>query len=121
MDSEVAHTSCFLKNFVISENNSRTKSLAVLYLGKTQWEIFMDTTVINAVISGCFALAGALIGILASAKLTTYRIEQLEKKVDKHNQVIDRVYKLEQHGAVIDEEIKVANHRIADLEEREVK
>jgi len=106
---------------VISENNSRTKSLAVLYLGKTQWEIFMDTTVINAVISGCFSLAGALIGILASAKLTTYRIEQLEKKVDKHNQVIDRVYKLEQHGAVIDEEIKVANHRIADLEEREVK
>ena len=118
MGSEVAHTSCFLKNFVISENNSRTKSLAVLYLGKTQWELFMDTTVINAVISGCFSLAGALIGILASAKLTTYRIEQLEKKVDKHNQVIDRVYKLEQHGAVIDEEIKVANHRIADLEER---
>lgn len=81
----------------------------------------MDTAVINAVISGCFSLAGALIGILASAKLTTYRIEQLEKKVDKHNQVIDRVYKLEQHAAVINEEIKVANHRIADLEERKVK
>lgn len=79
----------------------------------------MDITVINAVISGCFSLAGALIGILASAKLTTYRIEQLEKKVDKHNQVIDRVYKLEQRGAVIDEKIKVANYRIADLEERE--
>lgn len=40
----------------------------------------MDITVINAVISGCFSLAGALIGILASAKLTTYRIEQLEKR-----------------------------------------
>ena len=45
----------------------------------------MDTTIVNALISGCFSLAGALIGILASAKLTTYRIEQLEKKVDKHN------------------------------------
>ena len=76
----------------------------------------MDTTIVNAVISGCFSLAGALIGILASAKLTTYRIDQLEKKVDKHNQVIDRVYKQEQRGAVVDE-IKVANHRIADLEE----
>lgn len=76
----------------------------------------MDTTIVNALISGCFSLAGALIGILASAKLTTYRIEQLEKKVDKHNQVIDRVYALEKKSAVVDEEIKVANHRIADLE-----
>lgn len=76
----------------------------------------MDTTIVNALISGCFSLAGALIGILASAKLTTYRIEQLEKKVDKHNQVIERVYALEKKSAVVDEEIKVANHRIADLE-----
>ena len=76
----------------------------------------MDTTIVNALISGCFTHAGALIGILASAKLTTYRIEQLEKKVDKHNQVIDRVYNLEKKSAVVDEEIKVANHRIADLE-----
>ena len=76
----------------------------------------MDTTIVNALISGCFSLAGALIGILASAKLTTYRIEQLEKKVDKHNQVIDRVYNLEKKSAVVDEEIKVVNHRIADLE-----
>ena len=76
----------------------------------------MDTTIVNALISGCFSLAGVLIGILASAKLTTYRIEQLEKKVDKHNQVIDRVYNLEKKSAVVDEEIKVANHRIADLE-----
>lgn len=45
-----------------------------------------------------------------------YRIEQLEKKVDKHNQVIDRVYKLEKQDAVHNEEIKVANHRIEDLE-----
>ena len=60
---------------------------------------------------------GTLGGILASSKLTAYRIEQLERKVDKHNQVIDRVYRLEQRDAVFDEEIKVANHRINDLEE----
>ena len=64
------------------------------------------------------SLIGTALGTFGGTKLMSYRIEQLEKKVDKHNQVIDRVYKLEQHGAVIDEEIKVATHRIADLEER---
>lgn len=59
---------------------------------------------------------GSLVGILASAELTNYRIEQLEKKVDKHNSVIDRTYKLEQDFCLIDEKIKVANHRIEDLE-----
>lgn len=76
----------------------------------------MDSTIIVAIISGLFTLVGTLGGILASSKLTAYRIEQLEKKVDAHNQVIDRVYRLEQHDAVFDEEIKVANHRINDLE-----
>ena len=77
----------------------------------------MDSTIIVAVISGLFTLVGTLGGILASSELTAYRIEQLERKVDKHNQVIDRVYRLEQRDAVFDEEIKVANHRINDLEE----
>ncbi|MFR3753569.1 MAG: hypothetical protein ACLTW9_17085 [Enterocloster sp.] len=58
--------------------------------------------------------------MVRSAKLTNYRIEQLEKKVDKHNTVIERIYKLEETQAVIQEQIKVANHRIGDLEkERE--
>ena len=76
----------------------------------------MDSTIIVAIISGLFTLVGTLGGILASSRLTAYRIEQLEKKVDKHNQVIDRVYRLEQRDAVFDEEIKVANNRINDLE-----
>ena len=62
---------------------------------------------------------GTFAGIFINAKLTNYRIEQLEKKQDKHNEVIERVYHLEQHDAVVNEEIKVANHRIEDLE-REV-
>ena len=62
---------------------------------------------------------GTFAGILINPKLTNYRIEQLEKKQDKHNEVIERVYHLEQHDAVVDEEIKVANHRIENLE-REV-
>lgn len=80
----------------------------------------MDSTIIVAIISGLCTLVGTLGGILASSKLTAYRIEQLEKKLDEYkqitDQVIDRVYRLEQHDAVFDEEIKVANHRINDLE-----
>ncbi len=60
---------------------------------------------------------GAFAGILASAKLTNYRIEQLEKKVDKHNSVVERTYKLEQNFCLIDEKMRVANHRLTDLED----
>lgn len=77
----------------------------------------MDSAIIVAMISGAFTLIGTFGGIMASSKLSAYRIEQLEKKVDKHNQVIDRVYRLEQKDAVVDEEIKVVNHRIDDLED----
>lgn len=76
----------------------------------------MPTEIIVALISLGGSAIGAFAGILASAKLTGYRIEQLEKKVDKHNTVIERTYKLEEEQAVMHEQIRVANHRIADLE-----
>lgn len=60
---------------------------------------------------------GSIIGVIASGKLTQYRIEQLEKKVDKHNNLVERTYKLEENEKVLEEKIKVANHRIEDLEE----
>lgn len=59
---------------------------------------------------------GSGVGVIASSRLTAYRLEQLEKKVDKHNTVIERTYKLEEEQAVMQEQIKVANHRISDLE-----
>jgi hypothetical protein len=52
-----------------------------------------------------------------SNRLIVYRLEQLETKVDKHNNVIERVYNLEKDADVIKEQIKVANHRINDIEE----
>lgn len=76
----------------------------------------MDSAVIVALLSLVGTLIGSFAGIMAANKLTNYRIEQLEKKVEKHNQVIDRVYKLEQSDAVENAEIEVINHRIADLE-----
>ena len=78
----------------------------------------MSETVIVALLSLVGTLIGSLCGILAANKLVVYRIEQLEKKVEKHNNVIERVYNLEKDEAVIKEEIKVANHRIDDLEKK---
>lgn len=52
-----------------------------------------------------------------SNRLIVYRLEQLESKVDKHNNVIERVYNLEKDADVIKEQIKVANQRIEDIEE----
>lgn len=67
----------------------------------------------NEIIVGLLSLTGTLVGtfggIVASSKLTAYRIEQLEKKVDKHNNFAERI-------PVIEDRIKVANHRIDDLE-----
>lgn len=70
------------------------------------------TTIIGVVGSGI----GSLIGIICNTKLINYRIKQLEKKVDKHNQVVDRMYEAEKSISVIQEDMKVANHRIEDLE-----
>ncbi len=77
----------------------------------------MSTEVIVALLSLAGTFIGSLAGILTANRLTTYRLEQLEKKVEKHNKVIERVYALEKNEAVMEEEIEVANHRIADLEE----
>lgn len=49
-------------------------------------------------------------------RLIVYRLEQLERKVTLHNNVVDRVYKLENQTEVMREKMNVANHRIDDLE-----
>lgn len=76
----------------------------------------MSEAVIVAVIGLLGSAGGAFGGILISSKLTQYRLEQLEKKVEVHNGVIDRVYKLEERTELQEEKIRVANHRIDDLE-----
>lgn len=72
--------------------------------------------VVTSLIGVIGSFIGTLAGIMINSKLTNYRIEQLEKKVDKHNHVIERVYQLEKSEAVFKEDLKVANHRIDDLE-----
>lgn len=75
---------------------------------------------IGEVIIAAFALAGTLGGSYMANKKTTaliaYRLEQLEKKVNKHNEVIERTYQLEKRVEIDEEKLRVANHRIDDLE-----
>ena len=61
--------------------------------------------------------AGSLGGILVSTRLTQYRLEQLEEKVQAHNRLIERTYRLEERSEVQEEKLRVVNHRIGDLEE----
>lgn len=65
----------------------------------------MSESILVSILSLFGTLIGSLCGILTANKLTLYRIQQLEKKVEKHNSVIDRVYKLEKNEAVMQEEI----------------
>ena len=76
----------------------------------------MNETVAVALLSLAGTLIGAYLANRKSAALVAYRLEQLESKVGKHNQVIERTYVLEESVSLLDERIKVANHRIADLE-----
>lgn len=87
----------------------------------------MSDAVLVALIGLAGSGLGSLIGVVAASKLTIYRIEQLEKKVQAHNNLIERTYKLEQkeelleqalteHEKLYAEKIRVANHRIEDLE-----
>ena len=75
------------------------------------------------IIIGVLAMIGTLGGAYFANKKSTaliaYRLEQLEKKVDKHNQVIERTYALEEKTGLLEERVKVANHRIDDLEKKE--
>lgn len=81
--------------------------------------IKMSTEIIVAILSLIGTAVGSLAGILTANKLVMYRIEQLEKKVEKHNNLIERTYKVEESVTLLDEKIKVANHRIDDLESKE--
>ena len=74
--------------------------------------MIMSSEIVVALLS----LVGTFFGTFSGIKLMSYRIEQLEKKVEKHNSVVERQYDIEKITAVLSEEIKVANHRISALE-----
>ena len=71
----------------------------------------MSQQIIIAAISLLGTLLGTFGGIITSTKLTNYRIEQLEKKVEKHNTVVERM-------ALAENDIKNIYHQLDDLEHR---
>ena len=77
----------------------------------------ISDTIIVAVIGLMGSGAGAFGGILVSSKLTQYRLEQLEKKVQAHNHLVERTYRLEERTELQEEKIKTANYRIKALEQ----
>lgn len=70
----------------------------------------MAETIITSILSLVGTLGGTFGGILVASKLTNYRIEQLEKQVEKHNSVVERTF-------VIEGQIKELQHEVADLKE----
>lgn len=83
----------------------------------------MSPELIGFLSSGCSGLVAILVCVInnrfQSSKtlaLLDLRLKTLEDKVDKHNNLVERVYQLEQQTALQEEKIKVANHRISDVE-----
>lgn len=79
--------------------------------------------IIAAAITGGVTLAVCLVNNHYQTKetraLIEYKLEELTRRVDRHNNVIERTYKLEEIAVLHTEKIDVANHRIADLERNE--
>ncbi|MFQ7616300.1 hypothetical protein [[Clostridium] scindens] len=80
----------------------------------------------ETIISACISAGVTLIVCLISNRgqqektraLMEYKLDELTKRVDKHNSVVERTYNIEQELMVQKEQIKVANHRIEDLERK---
>jgi hypothetical protein len=70
----------------------------------------MNDEIIVAIVAMIGTLIGSFGGIVTSSKLTNFRLEKLEQKVDKHNGFAERM-------PVLEEQIKVINHRLKDVEE----
>ena len=78
-------------------------------------------SIIVALLSLCGTLGGSFFAQRKSSALIAYRLQELEKKVQAHNNLVERTYHLEERMEVHEEKIKVANHRIEDLERKDEK
>ena len=71
----------------------------------------MESNVLVALLGLCGTLAGSFLGVVAAGKLTQYRLQQLEEKVNKHNTLVERTFILE--GRMTE-----AEHNIRELKTR---
>lgn len=78
----------------------------------------MDSAIIAAIISFCGSLIATFAGIITSTKLVNYKISELQKQVEKHNNLIDRTYDCEERLNIQAEKIKMLNQQISELKGR---
>ena len=83
----------------------------------------MSPEIIGFLSSSCSGLVAIIVCVInnryqgsKTLALIDLRLSNLEEKVDKHNNLVERMYKIEETSALQEEKIKVANHRIDDLE-----
>lgn len=92
--------------------------MGACFIGSERRKSIMDyTAIITAVIAFAGTLIGTLAGISRSTTLTTYKIDELTKKVNEHNNLIKRTYDLEARADLADAELYRVNHRLENLEE----
>lgn len=78
----------------------------------------MTEAIVVALLSLARTLFGSYFSARRSLALIAYHLEQLEQKVQAHNNLVERMYKVEEKTDLHEEKIKVANHRIDDLERK---
>lgn len=83
---------------------------------RRRWVNVMIESIVVAIITGVFALLGTYFANRKAAALMEYRLEQLEKKVDKHNNLVERTYHLEERTELQEAEINRHKERIKILE-----
>lgn len=66
----------------------------------------MTDAVLVAIISGVCTLLGSLAGVVAASNLTAYRLKKLEEQVNKHNQVVERTFRLEGRMNEVEHEVR---------------
>lgn len=110
---------------IYAKNQSGAERLLLFYL-KLRRRNYQKGKEMETIISACISAAVTLIVCVISNNaqqektrtLMEYKLEELTKRVNEHNNLIKRTYALEEKMSVHEEQIKVANHRIEDLERK---
>lgn len=76
----------------------------------------MSDTVLVGLLAFLGTVIGSIVSIITANTLTNYKIEELRKTVEKHNSLIDRMYKLEERSTLLEEKVDGLEHRIGSLE-----
>ena len=79
----------------------------------------MSDAILVALITGAFSFLGVYFSNRKNAAIIEVRLANLERKVEAHNHLVERMYSVEEKQAVTDEKIKVVNNRLKDLEAKE--